>query len=422
MQQKFASIGLRLYTRGMLFMCLISLGGCSKEQAKDSKTAVNEPARDKKKVSTAQTDGHKRMLALLAQIKDELPTNNPVLGERGVREMEKRFKELFPLRIPDRIVAGYQLGKHYLRLGKNQLAAKTWGDALLLVDKIPGQVPPDFIENLTYQLGLAHFRIGEKENCVAGHNEDSCLFPIRGKGVHKHKEGAREATRYFLNVLKLNPNHLKSRWLLNIAYMALGEYPSQVPSKHRIPEKSFRSEESFPRFYDRAPSLGLDIVTLAGGAAAEDFNGDDYLDIVVSTWNPAGQIRIFMNTKDGLFEEQTSQAGLDGIYGGLNLIHADYNNDGHEDILVLRGAWLGPAGRMPNSLLKNVGQGKFKDVTFDVGLGEVHYPTQTAAWADYDLDGDLDLYVGNENFPNQLFENVGGEKFTDVGPKAGVNS
>ena len=115
-----------------------------------------------------------------------------------------------------------------------------------------------------------------------------------------------------------------------------------------------------------------------------------------------------------------------GIYGGLNLVQADYDNDGDTDIFVLRGAWLGKSGRHPNSLLQNDGAGVFTDVTFDVGLGDVHYPTQTASWGDYDNDGDLDLYIGNESnqaftgVPNQLFQNDGAGAFVDVARDAGV--
>jgi hypothetical protein len=106
----------------------------------------------------------------------------------------------------------------------------------------------------------------------------------------------------------------------------------------------------------------------------------------------------------------------------LNIVQADYDNDGNIDIFVPRGAWLEGAGRHPNSLLRNDGRGRFRDVTFEAGLGEVHYPTQTAAWTDYDNDGDLDLYVGNENFPSQLFRNNGDRTFTDVARRAGVEN
>ena len=63
-------------------------------------------------------------------------------------------------------------------------------------------------------------------------------------------------------------------------------------------------------------------------------------------------------------------------------------------------------------------------MTFAAGLGELHYPTQAAGWADYDLDGDLDLFVGNEHgelqAPSQLFRNNGDGTFVDVAVEAGV--
>ena len=67
-----------------------------------------------------------------------------------------------------------------------------------------------------------------------------------------------------------------------------------------------------------------------------------------------------------------SASGLSAIKGGLNIIQADYNNDGYLDILVLRGAWLGEFGKQPNSLLRNNGDGTFTDVTIESGLLSFH--------------------------------------------------
>jgi hypothetical protein len=118
-------------------------------------------------------------------------------------------------------------------------------------------------------------------------------------------------------------------------------------------------------------------------------------------------------------------AGLEGEVGGLNLCHADYDNDGDADVLVLRGAWLGESGRQPNSLLRNRGDGTFSDVTDEAGLLSFH-PSHTGVWADVDRDGYLDLFVGNEQrhprhpHPSQLFRNNGDGTFEDVATLAGI--
>ena len=210
--------------------------------------------------------------------------------------------------------------------------------------------------------------------------------------------------------------------------MTLGEYPDKVPPEYLIPPGAFESDHDMKRFYDVAPHLGLDVVGLAGGSIMEDFDGDGNLDIMASSWGLRDQLRYFRNNGDGTFTDRTKEAGLIGIVGGLNLCHADYNNDGYADVLVLRGAWLSmppssDGGRHPNSLLRNRGDGTFEDVTEEAGLLTLH-PTQSAAWGDYDNDGWVDLFVGNETYGElhacELFRNNGDGTFTDVADEAGV--
>ncbi len=89
---------------------------------------------------------------------------------------------------------------------------------------------------------------------------------------------------------------------------------------------------------------------------------------------------------------------------------------------MLRGAWCGERGKVPNSLLQNDGTGRFTDVSFETGIASEARPTQTAVWFDFDLDGDLDLYIGNENMPCSLFENLEGQNFRDIAQRAGVTN
>jgi hypothetical protein len=264
---------------------------------------------------------------------------------------------------------------------------------------------------------LCHIRMGEQQNCIAHHSADSCIFPVSGSGVHTVTEPSRTAITILTEILSGDPQDMRSRWLLNLAYMTLGEYPAKVPRRWLIPRGQFDSEYDINRYYDIASASAVDILGIAGGCCIEDFDSDGDLDIVVSSWGLKDQIRFLKNNGDGSFSDRTREAGLIGQTGGLNICHADYDNDGHADILVLRGGWLRDNGRHPNSLLQNNGDGSFKDVTEEAGLLSF-YPTQTAAWGDFDNDGWLDLFIGNEqrageNYTSQLFHNNGDGTFSD---------
>ena len=396
---------------------------------------------------------HRKMLQALKELRDRIPDRDPVLGDFRARHLRKELEELeagrkkagfFPQVTRWRL--HFDLGREELQLGNEQRALEHSGAAFSLLPEVENLLRADLPIRLRFQLGVSHLRVGETQNCCLRANPDSCILPIREGGIHTEPEGSRQAIRYFTQVLERSASdsiaYLESRWLLNIAHMTLGTYPEGVPRAYLIPPGTFESDAPFPRFHNIAADLGLDTFNLAGGACADDFNNDGTLDLVVSTWDPAEQMRFFVNNGDGSFADRTREAGLSGLLGGINLLQADYDNDGDVDLLVLRGGWLGDSDRHPNSLLRNNGDGTFTDVTFLAGLGEVHFPTQTASWADYDNDGDLDLYIGNEStrkglflpqplgkveddrlpFPCQLFRNNGDGSFSDVARQAGVTN
>jgi hypothetical protein len=336
---------------------------------------------------------------------------------QSVAAMDPRGKEQI-------LKARYALASELLRDGQSKEAVQEYRHL-----QTAAVSNPQLRHTLQMLVGLAYLRFGEQENCILQHTIDSCLLPIRDSGVHQDQRGSRAAVEEFLGVLRRNPRDLSARWLLNIAYMTLGEHPHSVPANYLIPPAAFQSDYDIGRFDDVAPALRLDVVGLSGGGIMEDFDADGHLDIMASSWGLRDQIGYFRNGGDGTFAERTEEAGLLGIVGGLNAVQADYDNNGFPDVLVLRGAWLDKDGHYPNSLLSNLGEGRFVDVTEAAGVFTLH-PTQTAAWGDYDNDGWVDLFVGNESLeeevhPCELFRNGGAGnrdpvQFRDAAEEAGV--
>lgn len=275
----------------------------------------------------------------------------------------------------------------------------------------------EFKHSLQEKLAVAQLRRGEVENCLQHRNAKSCILPIHPDARHRRTEGSQRAIELLTELLNRDATDLSARWLLNIAYMTLGQYPNAVPAAHLIPAQSFAQAPGLAAFVDVAVASGLDNSNMAGGTIVEDFDQDGYLDILTSTQDSCGPLQLRRNLGNGAFADVTSSAGLIDQLGGLNLVSTDYNNDGRPDVFVLRGGWEFP---MRNSLLRNNGNGTFTDVTVQAGLAVPATASQTAVWFDFDQDGWLDLFVGNEFAPSQLFRNLGNGKFEDVGTKAGV--
>jgi hypothetical protein len=275
-------------------------------------------------------------------------------------------------------------------------------------------------------LALAWLRLAERNNCVSNHMEGSCVFPIQGMGIYSDTVASLNGINIFQDILKKDTNDLDSRWLLNIAYMTLGEYPRLVPPAWLIPglDKDTSSYQ-VKAFQDRAGDLKLNSTrNMAGGVIIDDFNNDGYLDIITSGWGLDESMHYYRNNADGTFTDMSKESGLSKIKGGLNIVQADYNNDGYTDILVIRGAWLGEFGKQPKTLLRNNGDGTFTDVTVESGILSFN-PTHTAVWADFNNDGWLDLFIGNETrtfqnpHPSELYINNHNGTFTNVAGKAG---
>jgi hypothetical protein len=330
-----------------------------------------------------------------------------------------------------RLILRRELAQQYVNAGASEPAIATL-EALLVEYK--GMLPPRDVETLKSDIAFAYFRLGELQNCTWNHNSDACIFPVAPGGVHKEQLGAREAAERY-EALLADPNvdsdnALVYWWLLNVSDMVLGKYPDGVPKQWLIPLDGFKSDYDVGVFRDVAATRGVSALGRAGSVAMEDFDNDGHLDLMISRMGVDDPVEYFHNRGDGTFERRTDQAGLKGIVGGLNLVQADYDNDGCIDVYIPRGAWYHDKGQYPASLLHNNCDGTFTDVTAKAGVLN-NYPSQVAVWADFNNDGLLDLFVGNEivrdkvawpadakNF--RLYINNGDGTFTDVGAQSGI--
>ncbi len=143
------------------------------------------------------------------------------------------------------------------------------------------------------------------------------------------------------------------------------------------------------------------VETMTGGVAVIDYDGDGWMDIyfingaelpAMKKSSPKFWNRLYRNNRDGGFTDVTEKAGVSGGGYSMGVAVADYDNDGDQDIFV--------AGVNRNILFRNDGRGRFDDVTGKAGLTGVDSRlgkmwSVAAAWLDYDNDGDLDLFVVN---------------------------
>jgi tetratricopeptide (TPR) repeat protein len=335
------------------------------------------------------------------------------LGYRGIAALRRQ-----PARTPEeQLDAFLQTAALYGYEGDFVKAGETLDEARAIADADPVRFAKG-LPTLIFLQGVLALRRGEVENCVECPCQRSCIFPLQASAFHQKRTGSRLAVKYFSEYLEGAPDDIGVRWLLNVAYMTLGEYPDGVPAPRRLPLDPFRSEFDIGRFVDVAPALGLNRLHCAGGAIVDDFDNDGLLDVIETSSHPAESMAFYRNQGDGTFRNRAKEAGLETQWGGLQCVQTDYNNDGWLDIFVVRGAWTEP--QRP-SLLRNNKDGTFTDMTAEAGLMQP-IDSQVAVWADYDNDGWLDLFVGGESVPSRLYHNRGDGTFEEVADKVGVRN
>jgi len=392
-------------------------------KGKDNKRVAAQQSADIKEVAWDDSKtGNEAMIEYLSKVYDQV--NKP-----GLRFMNTAIlNSLLAQPIPQDPVGMYTW---YFDVCNQMLNAGKVNEAVEKTKEFEAKpqfakLSPKELGGWYYTKGLVALRFGEVENCIGLHNSESCIWPLSQAAQSAKKDGPNMAVEAFTKCLQYDKENLSAMWLMNVAYMQLGTYPDAVPSQWLIKPESIKSEYDVPKFKNIAIDLGVDNPNMCGGVILDDFNNDDLIDIFTCGWGLKERSFLLLNKGDGTFDDISTKAGLDRYPGGLMIQQTDYNNDGNLDVWVSRGAWYSNFGILPSSLLRNNGDSTFTDVTREVGIWTTR-PSQAATWADFNNDGWLDLFIGNEASRKgdkindcQLWINEKG-KFHNIAKEAGVD-
>ena len=201
-----------------------------------------------------------------------------------------------------------------------------------------------------------------------------------------------------------------------------------------------RGPDGVPRYADVTGRAGLDRIGWGMGAAVADIDADADPDLFVTRW---GRNELYRNRGGGTFAAIAGSASVDDGGWGSSAAFGDLDADGLLDLYVTNYLEFDPARppgggepcsyrgldvfcgpldveRQPDRLYRNLGDGRFQDVSRAAGVESLRRAALGVLFADLDGDGDQDLYVANDSDPNTLYRNDGDWRLTEVGALAGA--
>ena len=198
--------------------------------------------------------------------------------------------------------------------------------------------------------------------------------------------------------------------LLVIAMAGVAAMQSSVPRLDNV-----QSDSGITFVLANAPTPEKRLIeTMPGGLAAFDYDGDGRVDLFFANGNTTAtgpksdatfHNRLYRNLGGFRFEDTTVAAGLQGGGYAMGAAVADFDNDGDPDLFV---PGVGQA-----TLYRNLGNGKFEDVTTAAGIASSAWSV-AAAWTDIDADGRLDLFVVNYLDWNEKADRFCGDRMRDL--------
>ena len=186
----------------------------------------------------------------------------------------------------------------------------------------------------------------------------------------------------------------------------VGSYdPSTSTYKHYL----FNNEMN--RFKDVSQEAGIKHTGKESSASFTDFDNDGFLDLYIIRED--GDI-LYRNAGKGVFEDATSKAKIGSKTGGNKALFFDMDHDGDLDLFETRSA--------SDLLFRNNGDATFDEQAEKMGLACANLNSRDAVFGDFDDDGDIDLFIANENGSNALFSNQRQGIYKDITAESGLKS
>lgn len=177
----------------------------------------------------SRTSCHEEMIGILKHLeKQSFGSKNPFHSEAKLPYMDSLLN--LPHSTPGEIrYCNYLKANILLELGREK-------EAIRILERLVKEENKYGLPRIKKDLAMAYLRQGERANCISNHAAESCILPIQGFGVHQDSEGSKKAIALYVDIIKGDPYDIESKWLLNIAYMTLGQYPKNVPAAFFIPD------------------------------------------------------------------------------------------------------------------------------------------------------------------------------------------
>jgi tetratricopeptide (TPR) repeat protein len=350
------------------------------------------------------------------------------------------------------IAADAGFAQAQMNLGVALLAQQKLEQARSALEEASSKLPND--PYAWYHLGITYKDLGEPEKAIAAFQHVEKIVPDEPDAYYFEGFLESQLQRYdlaiaaFQKTLSIAPNHASAQFGLARAYQRKGQSDAaregmkrfqKITSEHlgapfgasygdqgkySLAEFVHGSENGaraeIPVHYTEQSLEKLaagggktdGAIGASRGACFLDFDADGKPDLFL-VGATKGQSRLLRNVGGGKFEDVTAKAGLSAVGAGYGCAAGDFDNDGRTDLAVCETDGV--------RLFHNDGGGKFSDVTEKVGIRR-EQGCVAAAFVDYDHDGDLDLYLtmSGASRKNKLWRNNGNSTFSDVSEESGL--